>query len=74
MLWSDLHRLLIEALPKGTVNFNHKVTLLQQDDSGVTVTCETPGGEATFQSDIVIAADGVGSFARKQLVPGDKRR
>ena len=74
MLWSDLHRLLLEELPKGTVNFNHKVTLLEQDDSGVTVTCQTPNGDATFHSDIVIAADGVGSFARKQLVPGDKRR
>ena len=74
MLWSDLHRLLLEALPKGTVHFSHKVTLLEQEDKGVCVTAETPGGSVVFHSDIVIAADGVGSFARKQLVPGDQRR
>ena len=74
MHWSDLHRLLIRALPEGTVNFSHKVSLLEQDDSGVTITAESPSGEAKFQGDIVIAADGVGSFARKQLVPGDARR
>lgn len=65
---------MIQALPEGTVNFNHKVTLLRQDDSGVTVTCQTPTGNVTFPGDIVIAADGVGSFARKELVPGDNRR
>ena len=74
MLWSDLHRLLIEALPDGTVKFSHKVTLLEQGDKGVTITTETPQGNEVFHSDIVIAADGVGSFARKQLVPGDQRR
>lgn len=74
MHWSDLHRLLIKALPEGTVNFSHKVSLLEQDESGVTVTGETPSGQVKSCGDIVIAADGVGSFARKQLVPGDARR
>lgn len=74
MLWSDLHRLLIQALPEGTVKFSHKVTKLTQDESGVMVTSQTPEGEALFACDIVIAADGVGSFARKELIPGDKRR
>ena len=74
MHWSDLHRLLIKALPEGTVNFSHKVSLLEQDESGVTVTAETPSGQVKSCGDIVIAADGVGSFARKQLVPGDARR
>ena len=74
MHWSDLHRLLIKALPEGTVKFSHKVSLLEQDDSGVNITAVTPSGEMKFHGDIVIAADGVGSFARKQLVPGDTRR
>lgn len=74
MHWSDLHQLLIKALPAGTVNFSHKVVLLEQSDTGVTVTAETPHGEKKHHGDIVIAADGVGSFARKQLVPGDQRR
>ncbi len=74
MHWSDLHRLLIKALPEGTVNFSHKVSLLEQSDTGVTVTAETPEGEKKYYGDIVVAADGVGSFARKQLVPGDERR
>lgn len=74
MHWSDLHRLLIKALPEGTVRFSHKVSLLEQDDSGVHITADTPSGEMKFEGDIVIAADGVGSFARKQLVPGDSRR
>ena len=74
MHWSDLHRLLIKALPNGSVKFSHKVSLLEQGDSGVNITAVTPSGEVKFQSDIVIAADGVGSFARKQLVPGDARR
>ena len=74
MLWSDLHRLLLAALPGDTVHFSHKVTLLEQDDEGVSITTETPEGSVVFHSDIVIAADGVGSFARKQLVPGDQRR
>ena len=74
MHWSDLHRLLIKALPEGTVKFSHRVSLLEQDDSGVSVTAVTPSGEMIFQGNIVIAADGVGSFVRKQLVPGDVRR
>lgn len=74
MHWRDLHRLLIKALPEGAVNFSHKVALLQQSESGVTVTAETPSGDKKYHGDIVIAADGVGSFARKQLVPGDERR
>lgn len=74
MHWSDLHRLLIRALPEGAVDFSHKVALLQQSESGVTITAETPYGEKKYHGDIVIAADGVGSFARKQLVPGDERR
>lgn len=73
MHWSDLHRLLIEALPADTVRFSHKVTLLEQDKAGVTVSTDTPEGQKQFQADIVIAADGVGSFVRKQLVPGDQR-
>ena len=74
MHWSDLHRLLIKALPSGTVKFSHKVALLEQSDAGVAVTAETPEGLQSYHGDIVIAADGVGSFARKQLVPGDTRR
>lgn len=74
MHWSDLHRLLIEALPEGAVHFSHEVSLLEQDESGVTVTADTPSGEMKFYGDIAIAADGVGSLVRRQLVSGDARR
>ena len=35
--WSDLHRMLVDALPPGTVHFGHTVTDIEQPDGDNTV-------------------------------------
>lgn len=80
MHWLDLVRILLEALPKGTVNFGHEVTQIYQDSAGVVVTARTSThgnsfrDELTFPADVVIAADGVNSFVRHAFAPEDSRR
>lgn len=47
--------------------FNHTVTDLQQDDSGVTITADAPDGRRQFRTSWTVATDGAHSVARKIL-------
>jgi 3-(3-hydroxy-phenyl)propionate hydroxylase len=49
------------------VQFNHRVVSFSQDDSGVTVACETPYSIEKIRARYVIAADGGNSIIRKWL-------
>ena len=79
MLWSDLHKLFLRALPQESLFFAHEVQKVQQTGNGVSVTavhkleCGTQQ-EQHFDCDIVIAADGINSFVRRQLIPADRKR
>lgn len=80
--WSDLHRVLIDALPpQARVRFGHTVTDLRETGDGVVATVRVkaaPGavGEARneeFAGDLAVAADGQMSETRRRHV-GDERR
>ena len=62
---ADLHRVLLDAVPDGWIRTNADVTALRQDGGGVTVGYS--GGEVS--ADLVVAADGIGSTARRLLWP-----
>lgn len=76
---NTLERLEYEALrdmPCCSVRWRHRVTGLTQDDSGVTVQAETPGGTASFRAPYVLACDGPRSPVRHLLglpFPGESR-
>ncbi|MFD9950806.1 FAD-dependent monooxygenase [Nonomuraea sp. NPDC059023] len=58
---ADLHRLMMEALPADWIRTGTEATVISQDRDGVAV------GE--LSADLVIAADGTGSTARRLLWP-----
>lgn len=58
---ADLHRVLLEALPDGWVRPGSEVTGVH----GTTVKC----GGATLNADLIVAADGIRSTARRLLWP-----
>ncbi|WP_432873513.1 FAD-dependent monooxygenase [Microbispora rosea] len=58
---ADLHRVLLEAIPSGWVRPGAEVTAIRQDDETVTVRC----GDDELSADLVIAADGIRSTARR---------
>ncbi|WP_245245356.1 FAD-dependent monooxygenase [Streptomyces palmae] len=63
---SALHRLLREALPQEVLEIGTEVTDLDlSDPDQARVVC----GDAVRSADLVVAADGVGSRARRQLFP-----
>lgn len=79
MLWSDLHKLLKSSLPQDALHFGHEVCQIMQNSTGVNVvacTRQADGSpvEKNFACDYVIAADGVNSFVRRQLLPTDRKR
>ena len=79
MLWSDLHGMLLRLLPPEVLSFLHDVQKIQSAGDRVTVTAVERGRgggmhKREFECDVVIAADGVNSFIRRQLVPNDKKR
>ncbi len=55
----------LAALPGTEVLWNHTVTALNQSDSEVRLTVDTPGGETAFVADWVIGTDGARSTVRK---------
>ena len=62
--WSDLHRMLIDALPPGTVRFGHTVTGIEQpggDSVNVTASVVAPRGDG---------GEGGGPIAGKPRVEG----
>jgi salicylate hydroxylase len=64
----DLHRVLADALPDGVLRLGVRVDGVEQDDSGVTVVTER--GER-IRADAAVAADGIRSHIRRQLVGED---
>jgi salicylate hydroxylase len=64
----DLHRVLAEALPQDVLRFDTRIQRVEQDDSGVTLI--TSDGER-IAADAAVAADGINSRIRRQLVGGD---
>ncbi len=55
------------ALPDTGVRFNTRLTAVDQDDSGVTVTVATPDGEQALHCDWLVGADGARSGVRQAL-------
>ena len=65
----DLHELLLRALPEGTVHFGARVERVDQDDAHAELLL-TDG--RCVSSDAVVAADGIRSPLRQQLVGADE--
>jgi 2-polyprenyl-6-methoxyphenol hydroxylase-like FAD-dependent oxidoreductase len=57
----------LERLPNAAVLFNHRVTALAQDSSGVTLTVESPDGPVQMRSGWVVGTDGARSTVRHLL-------
>ena len=71
--------MLFDSLPRGTVNFAHKVMSYEQSKDSVTVTAQTTDAagktqEVKFTGDYLVAADGSNSTIRRLMLPEDKRR
>lgn len=64
----DLQRMLFEALPPGMMRLGVRVASVDQDDDGVIVRL---AGGASVQADAAVAADGIRSSIRQQLVGSD---
>lgn len=57
----------LDDLPAGVVNLNHKVLSFEQNESGVRVQVEHPGGHSTVEGSYLIACDGGRSAIREKL-------
>ncbi|MER6158955.1 FAD-dependent monooxygenase [Streptomyces sp. NPDC001868] len=66
---ADLHEALAAAVPPGSVRLNSVAVAIDQDDDSATVT--TAAGER-LEADLVVAADGVRSSARRWLFGPDE--
>ncbi|TJZ57113.1 FAD-binding protein [Streptomyces piniterrae] len=62
---ADLHRVLVEALPRGTVRLGARCTGVEEDPDGVVLRF-ADGSEAG--ADAVVGADGIHSVLRRALV------
>jgi 2-polyprenyl-6-methoxyphenol hydroxylase-like FAD-dependent oxidoreductase len=68
---ADLQRALLRALPPGTVRLGHRLARFQQTSTQVTAHFEN-GAHAT--ADALLAADGIRSPVRRQLLPASQPR
>ncbi|KAJ7528061.1 hypothetical protein O6H91_16G081800 [Diphasiastrum complanatum] len=77
--WSDVHRILFEALPQGIVEFGQEVVGFEEIDEGrrIRAKVKPSSGDGNEIKDVVgdlfIAADGINSSTRQRLVSSDKR-
>ena len=62
---ADLHGILSSALGEGVIRFGSQVTGFAQDADGVTVSVD---GAEDERADVLVAADGVRSFVRDELL------
>lgn len=62
------------ALPALDLRWRNRVMALAQDDDGVTLTIDTPGGEYSLLADYVVAADGARSPVRTMMGLDSKGR
>jgi salicylate hydroxylase len=67
-LRSDLQRVLVEALPPGALTLGAKVITVEQDAEGADIVL---ADGRRVRADVVVAADGINSGIRQQLVGGD---
>lgn len=78
MHWSDLHKILYDALPTGIVRWANEVIAFQEIENGskVKVLVRQDGNTTPleFQGDLLVAADGCNSRIRSYFLPDDKRR
>jgi salicylate hydroxylase len=65
---ADLHRVLIDALPEGTIRLGTQVTSVEQDAGGAVLVASDG---TRIRADAVVAADGIKSSIRQQLVGMD---
>mgnify|MGYP003304439682 CR=1 FL=1 len=68
---ADLHKIFLKALKPDTLHFNKKYISVEQNDNQVTVSFEDG---TTVTADMLIAADGIHSSIRQQLLPGSVTR
>lgn len=68
---ADLHNIFLKALKPDTLHFNKKYISVEQNDNHVTVYFEDG---TTVTADMLIAADGIHSSIRQQLLPGSVTR
>ncbi|HEX8749065.1 MAG TPA: FAD-dependent monooxygenase [Pyrinomonadaceae bacterium] len=68
---ADLHEILMDALPPGTVHLNERCERFEEDEAGVSVAF---AGGKTDRADLLIGADGINSVIRRQLFPEVKLR
>lgn len=66
----DLHELLLRALPDGAVQFGARIEAVEQDETAAELVLDD--GSRRVRSDVVIAADGIRSLLRQQLVGVDE--
>jgi len=71
ILRADLQREMLRALPPGVVHLGHRLTRFEQTDTHVTVFFEN-GEQATAEA--LVAADGIRSRVRRQLLPTSQPR
>lgn len=64
---ADLHEILMNALPPGTVHLNEKCVRFEEDEEGVT--CHFADGK-TARGQLLVGTDGIHSVVRGQLFPG----
>ncbi len=64
--WTTIYRLLLSAFDKDRYRLGHDVADWSADDDGVEIRFADGG---SFQADLLICADGVGSSARARLQP-----
>eukprot|EP00250_Pteridium_aquilinum_P001835 c12041_g1_i3 orf=128-1009(+) len=78
MHWSDLHRMLYDALPAETVKWNHEVISYEEEADGKHVKVHFRKGSSptidVMQGNLLIAADGAMSKTRKRFLPHEERR
>jgi salicylate hydroxylase len=59
----DLHRVLVDALPRGVLRLGTRIDRVEQDDAGVTLVAASGEG---IRADAVVVADGINSRLRRQ--------
>jgi 2-polyprenyl-6-methoxyphenol hydroxylase-like FAD-dependent oxidoreductase len=68
---AELHRVLLEALPPGTVRLSERVEGLSETDREVVL--ELAGG-GSASADLVVGADGIASSVRRHVAPAARLR
>lgn len=64
--WNTVYRKLLAAFDTDRYRLDHEMVSFEQDDDGVSI--EFASG-ATHRCDLLVAADGIGSLARRTLAP-----